>query len=158
MTGVLELPARRFTAATGLLLALATGVLGLGLERLARGARSLGVGLLIVGGLLTVLAFSLRIEGDPGTETFMLVTREQCSHCDEARLILQDLQEDHGFSLWEVDVTQDEELQERWMTEVPVLVHEGRVLARLEVRPEDVERALEDPAETAGTGREKANP
>jgi glutaredoxin len=141
---VLELPARRFTEVTGILLAVATGVLGLGLERLARGATTLGIGLVVAGGLATVTAFGLRVEGDPGRVTFLLVTREQCAHCDEARAILQDLQAQYGFSIWEVDVTEDEALRERWMQEVPVLVEDGRVLASLEVRPSDVEDALED--------------
>jgi glutaredoxin len=138
-----ELPARRFTEATGVLLAIATAVLGLGLERLARGSRRLGAGLILAGGLLTALAFSLRVEEDPGRETLLLVVRDECAHCDEARAILRDAQAELGFALWEVDVTEDERLRDRWLQEVPVLVRDGRVEATLEVRREDVDSALE---------------
>jgi glutaredoxin len=140
---VRELSARRFTEITGILLALATGVLGLGLERLARGSTRLGGGLVLLGAALTAAAFSLRIEGDPSRAVLMLVTREQCAHCDEARAILRDEQADRGFSLWEVDLSEDEELQGRFLQEVPVLVREGEVVATLEIRPEDVDRALD---------------
>lgn len=142
MRPVFELSARRFTQATGGLLALATGLLGLGLERLARGSTRLGGSLLAAGGLAAALAFSLRVEGAPGRETLLLLTRESCPHCDEARAIVRDLQDEHGFGLWEVDVADNEQLRDRWLEEVPVLVRDGRPVARLEVRPEDVEAAL----------------
>lgn len=132
----------RYRAATGLGLLAATGLLGLGIERLARGAFLLGGSSTVLGLGLAVLVLTFEIEGDPSKETVLLFTREECPHCDEARAILTHLQDDMGFDLWEVDITGDEQLTRTYGTDVPVVIVDQRRIASLEVREEEIRREL----------------
>lgn len=132
----------RYRAATALGLLAATAALGLGVERLARGAFWLGGSLLGAGIAAAVAVLSLTIEGDPSQRTVLLFTREACPHCDEARAILRHLQDELGFDLWEVDITDDAELVDAYGSEVPVVVLDQERIASLEVREAEMREAL----------------
>ncbi len=132
----------RYRAATALGLLAATAALGLGVERLARGAFWLGASLLGAGIAAAVTVLSLTIEGDPSQRTVLLFTREACPHCDEGRAILRHLQGELGFDLWEVDITGDAELVDAYGSEVPVVVVEQEQIASLEVREDEIREAL----------------
>jgi glutaredoxin len=140
---MLELDAERFTLATGILLAGATGLLGFGLERLVRGSRPVAVAFIGAGLAATVVAFSLRVEGSDDEGTILLMTRDECPHCDEARAILDSLQTEYGFDLWEVDVATDKRLTQRYGSEVPVVYHRGDEIASLEVRESAIRNRLD---------------
>lgn len=134
---------RRYRQATAAGLLAATAALGLGMERLVRGSLVLGAGLVALGVAAAALVLSLGLEGAQAPEPVLLLTREACPHCDEARAILTSLQGELGFDLWEVDVTGDPELVEAYGSDVPVVVHEGARVASLEVREADVRAAIE---------------
>jgi glutaredoxin len=139
---MLELGPRRYRQATVAGLLAATAALGLGAERLVDGHLLPGGLLLAAGALVATGVLSIRLEGAQAPEPVLLFTRDECPHCDEARAILESLQPELGFDLWEVDVTGDDELEAAYGTEVPVVVHEGRRLASLEVREDEVREAF----------------
>lgn len=132
----------------GLLLVVATAALALGIDRLVAGSAAWGWGLLALGALAVTAAFNLELEGDPRTTTLLLLTREDCPLCDEARIIAQHVQEEVGFALWEVDVGDEPELARRYGDQLPVLMADGEVVASLQVSEEDIRAALArvDPA------------
>lgn len=137
---------RRYRQATVAGLLAATGALALGIERLVAGRAVLGGLALALGVALAVLVLSLDLEGASTPSPVLLLTREECPHCDEARAIVNHLQDELGFDLWEVDITSDAELVQAYGSDVPVVVHEGRRVASLEVREEDLRSALTEPA------------
>lgn len=134
--------ARRFALWTSLTLVAATALLALGVERLSRGAEPLGYTLLVLGGLATAAAFGQRLPGDARGRTLLLLTRDECVHCEEAHAILRALQDEAGFDLWVADVGHDPELLARHGDEVPVLYADGEIAASLTVSEADVRRLL----------------
>ncbi len=126
----------------GLLLVLATVALAAGVDQLVGGSKVLGWVALAAGALAVVGAFSLEIEGDPRAVTLLLLTREACPLCEEALAIARHVQDDIGFSLWEVDVTEDPELLHRYGDQVPVLMADGEAVATLQVSEADVREAV----------------
>jgi glutaredoxin len=54
-------------------------------------------------------------------------TRAQCCCCHKALELLKEYQGRHGFTLNTVDIDADPVLAERYNTEVPVVVVEGKV-------------------------------
>lgn len=147
-----KLAPEHYRAAIGLGLLAATGLLGFGVERLARGAFLLGGSSTALGLGLAVLVLTFEIEGDPSRQTVLLFTREECPHCDEARAILTHLQDDLGFDLWEVDITGDEQLTQAYGTDVPVVIVDQRRVASLEVREEQIRRELAGERSDAARG------
>ena len=137
-----RLAAHKFAPTVGLLLVAATALLGLAIDRLTHGSPTLGYALLTAGVVATGVAFSLRIEGDPREATLLLVTREECPLCEEAEILLEHVQDELGFSYWTVDVASDPELLQRYSTEVPVLLHEGEVVASLQVSEQAIRDTL----------------
>lgn len=140
---MLELSPTRYRQATALGLVLATGLLALGIDRSLSGSLAWGVGSTLVGFLVAAGVLSLELEGLEDPSPVLLFTREACPHCDEARAILKHLQDQIGFDLWEVDITGDEDLEEAYGTEVPVVVHEQERVASLEVSEDAMRRALD---------------
>ncbi len=140
---MLELSPTRYRQTTALGLVLATGLLALGIDRSLSGSLALGVGSTLVGFLVAAGVLSLELEGLEDPSPVLLFTREACPHCDEARAILKHLQDQIGFDLWEVDITGDEDLEETYGTEVPVVVHEQERVASLEVREDAMRQALD---------------
>lgn len=57
-----------------------------------------------------------------------LYTRANCPLCDEAKLMLQLVQEDFPFEYTEVDIESDDELHEKYMLMIPVIEKEGKVI------------------------------
>ena len=59
-----------------------------------------------------------------------LYKRKNCSLCDEAVVMLEWLREDYPFELEQIDITGDEALEEAYLFEIPVLIHEGQVISQ----------------------------
>lgn len=57
-----------------------------------------------------------------------LYTRPNCPLCDEAKLMLQLVQEDFPVEFKEVNIEEDEELHEKFMLMIPVLEQENEIL------------------------------
>lgn len=144
------LPPKRYRQATVLGLLAATGLLALGIDRLANGATLLGTVSTLVGAMVAGGVLSLRVEGYEDPAPVLLLTREACPHCDEARAILEHLQDELGFDLWEVDITDDPELSRTYGTSVPVVMQREGQIASLSVRESALREALV-PSSTSGS-------
>ena len=55
-----------------------------------------------------------------------LYTRPGCHLCDDARAVVARVCEELGESFTEVDITTDEDLQDRYAEEIPVTLVDGR--------------------------------
>ena len=55
-----------------------------------------------------------------------LYTRPGCHLCDDARAVVARVCEELGESFAEVDITTDEDLQDRYGEEIPVTLVDGR--------------------------------
>jgi glutaredoxin len=62
--------------------------------------------------------------------TLTLYSKPGCHLCEEVRALLDELQPEHGFALTEIDITQSEHLFARYRYDIPVLLKEGREIAR----------------------------
>lgn len=56
-----------------------------------------------------------------------LYTRQNCPLCEEAKLMLQLVQEDFPLDYQEVDIESDEELHEKYMLMIPVIEKDAEV-------------------------------
>lgn len=72
-----------------------------------------------------------------------LYTRAGCHLCDEAKAQLVPLLRQFGLALREVDVDTDSELAARFGEEVPVVLLNGRKVAKYRVDAEQFHRLLE---------------
>lgn len=59
-----------------------------------------------------------------------LFSKPGCHLCEEMRVLLDELQPEYGFAIDEIDITQDDELFARYRYEIPVLLKDGREIAR----------------------------
>jgi glutaredoxin len=64
-----------------------------------------------------------RPAGRSGTVT--LYTRPGCHLCEQARLVLERVRQEHDFELIERDIGQDEELHRRYFDRIPVIALDG---------------------------------
>lgn len=55
-------------------------------------------------------------------------TRPGCHLCEEARLMLKLVQEDVSFEINEVNIEEDDELHEKYMLMIPVIVYEDEII------------------------------
>lgn len=55
-------------------------------------------------------------------------TRANCPLCEEARLMLQLVQEDFELDVQEVDIESDEALHEKYMLMIPVVEKDGKTI------------------------------
>jgi len=73
----------------------------------------------------------------------VLYTRAGCHLCDEAKGTLAPVLQEFGVALKEVDVDSDSALAARYGDQVPVLMLDGRKLAKYHIDVAQVRRALE---------------
>ncbi len=73
----------------------------------------------------------------------ILYTRASCHLCDEAKGTLAPVLQEFGVALKEVDVDTDPVLAARYGEQVPVLMLDGRKLAKYHIDAAQVRRALE---------------
>ena len=72
-----------------------------------------------------------------------MYTRVGCHLCDEAKGTLAPVLEEFGVALKEIDVDTDPALAARYGEQVPVLMLDGRKLAKYRIDVAQVRRALE---------------
>ncbi|MFP5380452.1 MAG: glutaredoxin family protein [Vicinamibacteria bacterium] len=60
----------------------------------------------------------------------VLYTKPGCHLCDEALALLDELAPAYGLAITSVDITTDASLFERYRYEIPVVVCEGREVAK----------------------------
>lgn len=68
-----------------------------------------------------------------------LYRRDNCSLCEEALVMLEWLQEEYPFELEQIDITCDPKLEEKYLFEIPVVLHEGRIISQGRYDDEKVE-------------------
>ncbi|TWT03308.1 glutaredoxin family protein [Planococcus sp. CPCC 101016] len=59
---------------------------------------------------------------------FTLYTRSNCPLCDEAKLMIELVNEDFPLTYREIDIESDEALHEKYMLMIPVLEKDNEVL------------------------------
>ncbi|MDN7243515.1 glutaredoxin family protein [Planococcus sp. N028] len=72
-----------------------------------------------------------------------LYTRSNCPLCDEAKLMLQLVQEDFPVEFEEVDIESDDDLHEKYMLMIPVLEKNNKILLFGNIGYADLLEALE---------------
>lgn len=55
----------------------------------------------------------------------VLYSKEKCCLCDNAKAILQELQQEFSFQIEEIDIYQDDMLLERYQIMIPVVEIDG---------------------------------
>ena len=74
--------------------------------------------------------------------TLVLYTAAGCHLCEEAKQALARLRTAVQFTLDIVDIAGDPELERLYRSELPVLVLDGRKIAKFRIDPDKVIRAL----------------
>jgi hypothetical protein len=72
----------------------------------------------------------------------VLLTREGCHLCDEAEQVVRQVVTDLGIGHARVTIDDDRETRDRFTTEVPVVIVDGRIIARWRLTPGDLTGAL----------------
>ena len=75
-------------------------------------------------------------------KTLTLYTKPECHLCHEAERVLRALQQEIPFELVLQDITEDQELFEKYHDAIPVVLCDGRELCRYHVDAERVRCAL----------------
>jgi hypothetical protein len=105
--------------------------------RLGLALASVGLGVLALGA-----SQYFRIRPEAGAENLLvLVTKEHCLLCEEARNVVREVTRDTPFTLQEVDL-RDHRALRRYKNFVPVLFWQGDELARLKVDPDALRERL----------------
>jgi glutaredoxin len=74
--------------------------------------------------------------------TITLYSKPGCHLCEEARALLDELGQDLGFAIEEIDITTDAALFARYRYEIPVVMKDGVELARGRVSERELVDAL----------------
>jgi hypothetical protein len=73
---------------------------------------------------------------------FELVTRQGCHLCDEMEAVLRPVLQDHGLELGTRDVDLEPALAERFSDVVPVLLRDGRPVAKVRLSAREATRLI----------------
>ena len=71
-----------------------------------------------------------------------LLTRHRCHLCDEMRQVLEGVLPELGLEYAEVDVDADPELADRFGEVIPVLLRDGRPVAKVRLDPQTLRRIV----------------
>ena len=74
--------------------------------------------------------------------TLILYSKPGCHLCEELRATLDELQPEYGFTLEEIDITGSDELFARYRYEIPVVLRDGREIARGRVSDRELMQRL----------------
>ena len=78
----------------------------------------------------------------PPAPRFELLTREGCHLCDQMAAVLDEILPPHGLSWEQVDVDGDAALRERFGEVIPVLLRDGRPVAKVRIDRRQLERIV----------------
>ncbi|HEX9816403.1 MAG TPA: glutaredoxin family protein [Candidatus Thermoplasmatota archaeon] len=125
--------------------------------RLGLAVASIGVGVMALGA-----SQYFRVRPDPTAENLLvLVSKDHCMLCDEARHVIREVTKETPFTLQEIDVRDHRHLA-RFKNFIPVLFWQGDELARLKVDPDELRTKLQgilrDRAERAEQMRALSGP
>ena len=74
--------------------------------------------------------------------TLTLLSKPGCHLCEDVRSSLEELQSDHHFALEEIDITTDAALFARYRYDIPVVLRDGREVARGRLSDRELLRIL----------------
>ena len=78
----------------------------------------------------------------PPPARYELLTRDGCHLCDEMAAVLDEVLPDHDLTWSPVDVDADPELRARFTDVVPVLLRDGRPVAKVRIDARALERIV----------------
>lgn len=120
------------------------GLVVFGIYQLLEGALGLGLAGIGLGILALVPSQYFRIRPDPEAENLLLlVTKEDCLLCEEARAVLRQVIADTPFRVQELDLG-DHRYLRRFKNHVPVLLWQGDELSRLRIDPDELRGKLSE--------------
>ncbi|MGB3563575.1 MAG: glutaredoxin family protein [Thermoanaerobaculia bacterium] len=73
---------------------------------------------------------------------YQLLTRPGCHLCDEMEEILAQVLPTHGLTYELVNVDGDPDLKRRYGEVIPVLLRDGKAVAKIRVEPDRLERII----------------
>jgi hypothetical protein len=76
------------------------------------------------------------------TSALVLLSKPGCHLCDEMRAVVEPELHAHGWRLIERDVRDDPEMEDRYRLHIPVLLFEGREVARHRITREELRQWL----------------
>jgi len=74
--------------------------------------------------------------------TLTLYSRADCCLCEEMKVVLAQVQEDLPFTLEQIDISTDPELESRFGQEIPVLFVNGRKAFKYRLTAGELRRRL----------------
>lgn len=74
--------------------------------------------------------------------TLTLYSKPGCHLCEDMRSLLEELQEEYGYTIREIDITLNAELFARFRYEIPVLWRDGVEVARGRISDRELVLAL----------------
>ena len=80
----------------------------------------------------------------------VLYSRPGCHLCDQMKIVVEEVGQEVEFRLEVIDISVDIELDRRYGREIPVLLVDGRFLAKYRVSAGEFLRALRGPVEQGG--------
>jgi glutaredoxin len=75
--------------------------------------------------------------------TLTLYSKPGCHLCEDVRALLDELQPEFGFRLDEIDITRDADLFARYRYDIPVLMKDGKEIARGRITDRELIAGLE---------------
>jgi glutaredoxin len=82
--------------------------------------------------------------------TVVVYGKPDCSLCEKARAVVERLQPEFGYRIDDVDVTRDPALLSRYREAIPVILVDGREVARLRVTIPGLRAALASASRSRG--------
>lgn len=77
--------------------------------------------------------------------TVTLYSKPGCHLCEDVRGLLDELAVEYGFAIEEIDITGDPALWTRYRYEIPVLLKDGREMARGRIADRELIERLTSP-------------
>ena len=80
------------------------------------------------------IAKGMRLSPDPMNHHLTMYTKPGCHLCERAKQVIQRCQQKTSFTFVEVDISQSEDLTERYGRDIPVILLDGCEIGRHFVR------------------------
>jgi len=74
--------------------------------------------------------------------TVTLYTKPDCHLCDRAKDVIRGVQRHVAFEFEEKNILDDAALYDRYKNDIPVILHDGREIARHRISPQQLREAL----------------
>jgi hypothetical protein len=139
-----ELPIGAYRLLVRFTLLLSIALVVFGIYNLLNGRLALAAGGIVAGVLTLIPSQYYRIRAEPGAENLLvLLTKPECSLCEEAREVVRIAVDGTPFQVQEVNIEDHPPLRRRFKNFIPVLLYQGDDLLRLRFSMEEV-RAIID--------------